>query len=264
MTPTTPPQRSPHRQPAALGAVALTAAVALPAFAIDRGGDGTVDAVRRLTPSRPPPPPSTTLDPEVDAWLEARAGEELLAWIDSLTPEQKFDMLAAGLTPERVASVRPPPSSSVTLRGVLPRLALGPPRPQPPARTRPRPQRPPNDRRSSRGSVWDRSPSARPAATGPTRPCRVASRVASCSTTPPGTPTVARPTRPPPPAPPVSSRSSSPSASSPTPAGVPGRAAPASSVSAEPALGRWSVPIRRRPPRPPGGGPPRPIGGSLR
>src|SRR3954454_12045796 len=30
---------------AAIGAVALTAAVALPAFAIDRGGDGAVDAV---------------------------------------------------------------------------------------------------------------------------------------------------------------------------------------------------------------------------
>jgi hypothetical protein len=108
MTPNTT-HRSARRnaKTVAIGAVALTAAIALPAFAIDRGGDGAVDvataadAVESTTSTVAPTTTTTvSVDPAVQAWLEGQATEQLLAWIDSLTPQQRFDLLAADLTPE--------------------------------------------------------------------------------------------------------------------------------------------------------------------
>jgi hypothetical protein len=91
----------------AAGAVALTAAVALPAFAIDRGGDGTVDVSAAASAVETTTSTSTTLDPAVTSWLDQGGATflqeqnlaRITAWIDSLTPEQKFDILAADLTP---------------------------------------------------------------------------------------------------------------------------------------------------------------------
>lgn len=111
MTPINTP-RSARRtaRTAAIGAVALTAAVALPAFAIDRGGDGAVDAttaadaVETTTTTAAPTTTTTTIDPELEAWLQARAAEQVQEWLASLTPEQTFDLLAANLTAEERAA----------------------------------------------------------------------------------------------------------------------------------------------------------------
>jgi len=92
----------------AVGAVALTAAVALPAFAIDRGGDGAVDVQAAAASAELPTTTTSTIDPQVAAWLD-EGGEQWLqeqalqgvtAWIESLTPEQRFEVLAADLSPE--------------------------------------------------------------------------------------------------------------------------------------------------------------------
>lgn len=106
MTPNTTP-RSARRtvHTVAVGAVALTAAVALPAFALDRGGNEAVDAVPAAATAESTT--TTTLDPQVAAWLgeggETWLQEQRLAgitsWVDSLTAEQRFDLLAADLTP---------------------------------------------------------------------------------------------------------------------------------------------------------------------
>lgn len=106
MTPNNTP-RSARRtvHTVAVGAVALTAAVALPAFAIDRGGNEAVDVVPAAATAESTT--TTTLDPQVAAWLgeggETWLQEQLLAgitsWVDSLTAEQRFDLLAADLTP---------------------------------------------------------------------------------------------------------------------------------------------------------------------
>jgi len=112
MTPSHTP-RSTRRtaRTAAIGAVALAAAVALPAFAIDRGGDGAVDAVtaagaaESTTTTAVAPTTTTTLDPQLEAFLQAQAEAKVLEWLGSLTPDQQFDLLAASLTPEeRVAA----------------------------------------------------------------------------------------------------------------------------------------------------------------
>ena len=101
MTPTTTP-RSGRRtvRTAAIGAVALTAAVALPAFAIDRGGDGTVDA-STAADAVESPTTTTTIDPTLAAWLEAKAVNESLAALATLTPEQQFALLSTDWTPEQ-------------------------------------------------------------------------------------------------------------------------------------------------------------------
>lgn len=111
MTPITSP-RSARRtaRTAAIGAVALTAAVALPAFAIDRGGDGAVDAVTAadavVSPtSSAAPTTTTTIDPALDAWLQAQVSEQALAWLATLTPEQQLDLATAGLTAEERGAI---------------------------------------------------------------------------------------------------------------------------------------------------------------
>ncbi len=103
MTPNTTP-RSARRnaKTVAIGAVALTAAVALPAFAIDRGGDGAVDvataadAVESTT--------TTTIDPALAAWLDAKSVDESLAALATLTPEQLFALQSQDWTLEQRVS----------------------------------------------------------------------------------------------------------------------------------------------------------------
>jgi hypothetical protein len=105
----------------AVGAVALTAAVALPAFAIDRGGNEAVDVVpaaataeSTTTTAVESTTTTTTIDPQVaswlseggDAWLQEQALAGISSWVDSLTPEQRFDILAADLTPEERETAR--------------------------------------------------------------------------------------------------------------------------------------------------------------
>jgi hypothetical protein len=100
MTPNTTP-RSARRtaKHVAVGAVALAAAVALPAFAIDHGGDGAVDvstaadAVETTT--------TTTIDPVVHQWLQDQATEQLLTWLATLTPDQQYSLATANWTPEQ-------------------------------------------------------------------------------------------------------------------------------------------------------------------
>lgn len=97
----------------AVGAIALTAAVALPAFAIDRGGNEAVDAVPAAATAESTTTTST-LDPQVaswlneggDAWLQEQALAGVTSWVESLTPEQRFDILAADLTPEERETAR--------------------------------------------------------------------------------------------------------------------------------------------------------------
>ncbi len=115
MTTTTTP-RSARRtvHTVAVGAVALTAAVALPAFAIDRGGNEAVDAVPAAATAESSTTTTSTLDPQVagwlneggDAWLQEQALAGVTSWVDSLTPEQRFDILTADLTPEERDTAR--------------------------------------------------------------------------------------------------------------------------------------------------------------
>ena len=106
MTPTST-QLSARRtaKTAAIGAAALTAVVALPAFALDRGGDGSVEAVTAAGNANADAvaSTSTTLDPAVDAWLKQKALDDTLAWLATLTPEQQFQLLWSQATPEQQA-----------------------------------------------------------------------------------------------------------------------------------------------------------------
>jgi hypothetical protein len=104
MTPTTTP-RSVRRtiRTGAIGAVALTAAVALPAFAIDRGGDGTMDAATAAEAVESTTT-TTTIDPALAAWLDAKAVDESLAALATLTPDQRFALLSKDWTPEQAAA----------------------------------------------------------------------------------------------------------------------------------------------------------------
>jgi Transglycosylase-like domain len=104
MTPTTTPRNVRRTiRTGAIGAVALTAAVALPAFAIDRGGDGTVDAATAAADVESTTT-TTTIDPALAAWLDAKAVDESMAALATLTPEQGFALLSKDWTPEQVAS----------------------------------------------------------------------------------------------------------------------------------------------------------------
>jgi hypothetical protein len=111
MTPTTSPRARRNAKTAAIGAVALTAAVALPAFAIDRGGERAVESVTAADAVESPttstsaaPTTTTTVDPEVAAFFEANATNEWLATLDTLTPEQQFEILSKDWTPEQHAA----------------------------------------------------------------------------------------------------------------------------------------------------------------
>jgi hypothetical protein len=75
---------------AVVGAVALGAAVALPAFAIDRGGDGSVDV--QTSAAADAPATSTTVDPAVLAAEQQKSIEESLAFLATLSPEQLFSL----------------------------------------------------------------------------------------------------------------------------------------------------------------------------
>ena len=207
MTPTTTP-RSGRRtaRTAAIGAVALTAAVALPAFAIDRGGDGTVEAStgRRRRDESPHDHHHDRPGPG-GLWLEAKSVDESLAAIATLTPEQQFALLSEGLDPRADGRLRPdgrrrrPARVLLRLRGVD-HGARPRPRPRPraakAAATPRQQQRVPAPRASRAAASGTPSLSARPAATGHTRPSPVASPVASCSTPPRGTRWAARLLRP--------------------------------------------------------------------
>jgi len=103
MSPNTAPRSTRRNAKAvAIGAVTLAAAVALPAFAIDHGGDGAVDvataadAVESTT--------TTTIDPALAAWLDAQSVDQSLAALATLTPEQQFELQTRDWTPEQRAS----------------------------------------------------------------------------------------------------------------------------------------------------------------
>jgi hypothetical protein len=81
----------------AIGAVAVTAGVALPAMALDRGGDDTVEA-GSANQAPEIPTTTTTLAPEVVAFFEQKAVGESLAAIATLTPEQQFDLQWSTMT----------------------------------------------------------------------------------------------------------------------------------------------------------------------
>ena len=94
---------------AAIGAAALTAVVALPAFALDRGGDGAVESVTAAaavpgTSASTSTSTSTTIDPALDAFLKQQAQDNLLAWLAALTPEQQFHLAWYSSSPEQQAA----------------------------------------------------------------------------------------------------------------------------------------------------------------
>jgi hypothetical protein len=138
----------------AAGALALTAAVALPAFAIDRGGDGTVDVTSAADAAASTT--TTTIDPQVAAWLEQggaqflqdRALAGVAAWIESLTPEQRFDILTADLTPVEREAARAwlVEQDRLALQAFLDSLAAQAEAARPAVST---------SRASAGGSVWD-------------------------------------------------------------------------------------------------------------
>jgi len=103
MTPTsTPISARRTATSAAIGAVALAAAVALPAFAIDHGGDGSADAATAAAPVESTT--TTTVDPGLVAWLEAKSVNDSLAALATLTPAQQFALLSKDWTAEQRAS----------------------------------------------------------------------------------------------------------------------------------------------------------------
>jgi len=87
MIPTSTP-RSARRtaRTVAIGAAALGVAVGLPAFAIDRGGDGPVEVDLAAAASSP----TTTIDPAVLAAQKQAELDAFLSWHASLTPEEQF------------------------------------------------------------------------------------------------------------------------------------------------------------------------------
>jgi hypothetical protein len=91
MTPE-PASRSGRRtaRSVAIGAAALGVAVALPAFAIDRGGDGGTDADTAAGAVAPTSTTSTTIDPALLAAQAQAQADAFLAWHASLTPEEQF------------------------------------------------------------------------------------------------------------------------------------------------------------------------------
>ena len=104
MSPNTAPRSTRRNAKSfAIGAVALTAAVALPAFAIDRGGDGAVD-VATAADAVESTTTTTTIDPALAAWLDAQSVEQSLAALATLTPEQLFELQTRDWTPEQRAS----------------------------------------------------------------------------------------------------------------------------------------------------------------
>ena len=104
MSPNTAPRSTRRNAKSfAIGAVALTAAVALPAFAIDRGRDGAVD-VATAADAVESTTTTTTIDPALAAWLDAQSVEQSLAALATLTPEQLFELQSRDWTPEQRAS----------------------------------------------------------------------------------------------------------------------------------------------------------------
>lgn len=88
----------------AIGATALGVAVALPAFAIDRGGDEVAEPEAETAAAAVAPTPTTTIDPAVAAAQAQAQVEAFLAWHASLTPEEQFTFQWANWTePERAA-----------------------------------------------------------------------------------------------------------------------------------------------------------------
>ena len=103
MTPTsTPISARRTATSAAIGAVALAAAVALPAFAIDHGSDGSADASTAAAPDESTT--TTTVDPGLVAWLEAKSVNDSLAALATLTPDQQFALLSKDWTAEQSAA----------------------------------------------------------------------------------------------------------------------------------------------------------------
>ena len=154
MTPNTAP-RSARRnaKSAAIGAVALTAAVALPAFAIDRGGDGAVDAATAAdavesttttttTSTRPSPPGS-----------RRKAVERVPRRARHPHPGAAVRAAVAGLDRRAAGLVRPARRRAAGRARVVLRLVSWS------HRARPRPPGSPGRQRPGRlrrGSVWDR------------------------------------------------------------------------------------------------------------
>ena len=102
MTLTSPSRRARRNaKSAAFGAVALSAAVALPALAIDRGGDGS----ELVEPAAASPAPSstttsTTIDPAVLAAQQQAESEDWQAWLQGQTVEDQITIELFLATPE--------------------------------------------------------------------------------------------------------------------------------------------------------------------
>ena len=108
---------------ASLGALAVTAAVALPAFALDRGGDGGGDAVgASTTEPTAPSTTTTTMDPAQAEALRLQQSEAALAAIAAMPPEQQFALIAQGATPEERAAFAEFDAGLQDLKGYLEEL----------------------------------------------------------------------------------------------------------------------------------------------
>lgn len=103
-TPSSPRQRRVARN-VAVGAVALTAGVALPAMALDRGGDDAVEAgsateAPEITSTTST---STTLDPAVAEFYRQQSVNASLEFMATLTPEQLFELESSTWTDQERA-----------------------------------------------------------------------------------------------------------------------------------------------------------------
>ncbi len=157
MSPNTAP-RSTRRNARtfAIGAVALTAAVALPAFAIDRGGDGAVDVATAADAVESSTTTTTTIDPALAAWLDAQAVNESLAALSTLTPEQLFELQTRDWTPEQRASFAELAQQQAELESFYALVSWSTAQAEAQAQAKAQTSRSASAPAVSSGSVWDR------------------------------------------------------------------------------------------------------------
>ncbi len=110
MTPTPTSGRTRRVQAGAVGAVALTAAIALPAFAMDRGGESTVDtqpvaatADSTTTTTWDNGPALAAID-SLTNFLDQQSLDRFLAGVDAMTPEERFNFVWSTMTPDEQAA----------------------------------------------------------------------------------------------------------------------------------------------------------------
>ncbi len=158
MTPTPTSGRTRRVQAGAVGAVALTAAIALPAFAMDRGGESTVDtqpvaatADSTTTTTFDNGPALAAID-SLRTFLDQQALDRFLAGIDAMSPEERFNFVWSSVSPEEQAAFSAYVEGAVAERDAAIAAAVAAAQS---AQKQARVTTAPATRSVSGGSVWD-------------------------------------------------------------------------------------------------------------